>query len=147
MITNWNDLSDKKKANFLVLGGIISLFLLLVLGLAWLNSENNTLNQQLDKQRNLSQSLAILQNSVVFPTLSTTKAKNIIQKTYRTAKRKKIYIDGDNRIVFMGSKMPFSKLLDGLKTLKTKYGIVAIDADIKRSNSGVVDAKMTFIHP
>ncbi|MDC9715539.1 MAG: type II secretion system protein GspM [Gammaproteobacteria bacterium] len=144
---NWNDLSDKKKANFLVLGGVISLFLLFVLVLAWLNSENNTLTRQLDKQRILSQSLVTLQNSAVFPTLSTTKAKNIIRKTYRTAKRKKIRIDGDKRIAFSGSKMLFSKLLNGLKTLKTKYGIVAIDADIKRNSGGVVDAKITFTHP
>jgi hypothetical protein len=49
-----------------------------VLSIALLNSKNNALSQQLIEERALSNSLKILQSSVIFPTLSTanTQVKN-----------------------------------------------------------------------
>jgi type II secretory pathway component PulM len=38
-------------------------------------------------------------------------------------------------------------VLNGLNRLKNKYNIVVVDADIKGVGDGVVDVKMTFIHP
>ncbi|CAC9560667.1 hypothetical protein [uncultured Gammaproteobacteria bacterium] len=143
---NWHNLSNKKKANFLVLGAAL-VFLLFVLSIALLNSKNNALSQQLIEERALSNSLKILQSSVIFPTLSTAKAKNIIRKTYRAIQSKKIRTDKGKQIVFTGSKIPFFKLLKGLSALKSKYGIVVINADIKYKDNGVVDATMTFSHP
>ncbi|CAB9543855.1 hypothetical protein BROOK1789C_1250 [Bathymodiolus brooksi thiotrophic gill symbiont] len=143
---NWHNLSNKKKANFLVLGAAL-VFLLFVLSITLLNSKNNTLSQQLIEERTLSNSLKILQSSVIFPTLSTAKAKNIIRKTYRAIQSKKIRTDKGKQIVFTGSKIPFFKLLEGLSALKSKYGIVVINADIKYKDNGVVDATMTFSHP
>jgi flagellar biosynthesis/type III secretory pathway M-ring protein FliF/YscJ len=59
---NWHNLSNKKKANFLVLGAAL-VFLLFVLSIALLNSKNNALSQQLIEERALSNSLKILQSS------------------------------------------------------------------------------------
>jgi hypothetical protein len=41
----------------------------------------------------------------------------------------------------------FCYVLNGLNRLKNKYNIVVVDADIKGVGDGVVDVKMTFIHP
>ncbi len=146
-MTNWHDLSDKKKASFLALGGAILLFLLFVLGMVWLSSQNSTLNQQLEQQRDSSQSLTLLQNSVTFPALTASKARNIIRQTYKATKHKKISIDSNNHLILTATKMRFSRLLNGLKTLKSRHGIMAINADLKRNGDGIVDAKMTFTHP
>lgn len=144
---NWDNLSNKKKANFLVLGVTISLFLLFLLSMVFLNNKNSILSQQLIKEYALSNSLTILQKSENFPVLSTVQAKNIIRQVYRKTRGKKIHIDKNKRIVFTGLKMPFFALLNGLSILKNKHGIIVIIADIKYNKSGVVDATMTFAYP
>ncbi len=88
-----------------------------------------------------------LKNKALYPKLSSTESKSIIQKTYRKVKEKSIRIQSDNRVVLSSATMLFPDLLNGLNTLKSKHNIIVIQADIKRGENAMVEANITFKHP
>jgi type II secretory pathway component PulM len=52
-----------------------------------------------------------------------------------------------NSSIISINKIKFSQLLELLTQLKSKHGMVATEADIKRIDSGVVNAHFTLQHP
>lgn len=143
---NFSYFSDKQKA-LILLFGLVILLLIFVLSMVSLSDKGSVLKAQLEQEKVIYSSLLKLQSKVFYLKLSSAKSKSIIQATYRKAKNKNIYIQSNNRIILSSSSIRFFNLLNGLNTLKNKHNIVAVDADIKSVGDGVVDVKMTFVHP
>ena len=143
---NLSDISDKQKALILV-SGLVALLLIFILSMVSLSNKNNTLTAKLEREKVVSLSLLKLQDKVFYLKLSSAKSKSIIRNTYHKAENKNIHIQSNNRIVFSSPSMLFSDVLNGLNMLKNKYNIVAVEADIKSIGGGVVNVRMTFVHP
>mgnify|MGYP002629513765 CR=1 FL=1 len=149
---NWQQLNQKDKNKLIITGALLLAIILYISTITSMRQHNNNLQEQINSEQSLSkylnkvaQQLARLPNH---PDLTKQGAQKIIESL---AKENKIKLNAlimqTNSSIISINNIAFNKLLDFLKQLKTKYGIVTTQSDLKRITPGRVNANFTLQFP
>ncbi|NYT28114.1 type II secretion system protein GspM [Candidatus Thiodubiliella endoseptemdiera] len=146
---NWHTLNSREKNSAIIVAIIFIIALLYALVFSPIWQHNEQLQLELEAEKNLATYLQQTQQKLVslpnYPTLSQQQAEQYINQTF---KAQRVQLNGvimqPKKSIVSINKITFKKLLNSLKTLKNKYGILTVKANIKRIKSGIVDAQLTL---
>jgi type II secretory pathway component PulM len=149
---NWQQLSQNEKNKVTVTIVVVLVIVLYTFAFLPMQQHRDNLQSQLQSElelehylNNTKQQLGLLPSH---PALTKQQAQQIIESLSSTNKIKlNALIMQTNSSIISINKIKFSQLLDLLTQLKSKHGMVATEADIKRIDSGVVNAHFTLQHP
>jgi len=149
---NWQQLTQNDKNKAIAALAVLLAFVLVTWVFLPIQQRGTDLQAQLQSQQELAQylsntkqQLALLPNH---PTLTKQQAQQVIESLFKTNKIQlnALIMQTDSSIISI-NKIKFSQLLELLIQLKSKHGIVATEATIKRIDSGVVNAHLTLQNP
>ena len=132
--------------------GLLIIAVLYSLVFSPLLNQNEQLQAELKAEKELSiylnkskQQLSALAN---YPALSKEQIPQQIKSVFEEQKIKlyNLKVRGKSTLVSI-NKIAFKQLLTILQQLKTQHGIVVTEAQIKRIDSGIVNAQLTFQMP
>ena len=141
----------ENNASLLVVGVLI-IGVLYSLVFSPLLNQNEQLQAELKAEKELSiylnmseQKLSIITN---YPTLSKEQISKQIKAAFQAQKIKLDNLEAREKSTLVNiNRIAFKQLLAILQQLKTLYGIVVTEAQIKRVDTGIVSAQLTFQMP
>ena len=141
----------ENNASLLVIGVLI-IGVLYSLVFSPLLNQNEQLQAELKAEKELSiylnmseQKLSIITN---YPTLSKEQISKQIKAAFQAQKIKLDNLEAREKSTLVNiNNIAFKQLLAILQQLKTLYGIVVTEAQIKRVDTGIVSAQLTFQMP
>jgi len=141
----------ENNSTLLVIGLLIIAFLYSLVFSPLLN-QNEQLQAKLKAEKELSiylntskQKLSALAN---YPALSKEQIPQQIKAVFQAQKIKLDNLEARGKSTLVSiNKIAFKQLLTILQQLKTLYGIVVIEAQIKLVDTGIVSAQLTFQMP
>ena len=149
---NWQQLSQNDKNKVIVTIVVVLVIALYTFAFLPMQQHSDNLQSQLQSEQELEHYLNNTKQQLTslpsHPALTKQQAQQIIESLSSTNKIKlNALIMQTNSSIISINKIKFSQLLDLLTQLKSKHGMVATEADIKRIDSGVVNAHFTLQHP
>lgn len=141
----------KNNTTLLVIGLLI-IAVLYNLVFSPLLNQNEQLQAELKAEKELSiylnKSKQQLSALAIYPALSKEQISQQIKSVFEEQKIKlnNLKVLGKSTLVSI-NKIAFKQLLTILQQLKTQHGIVVTEAQIKRIDSGIVNAQLTFQMP
>ena len=136
----------------LLIVGVLIIGVLYSLVFSPLLNQNEQLQAELKAEKELSiylnmseQKLSIITN---YPTLSKEQISKQIKAAFQAQKIKLDNLEAREKCTLVNiNRIAFKQLLAILQQLKTLYGIVVTEAQIKRVDTGIVSAQLTFQMP
>jgi len=149
---NWQQLNQNEKNKTMITFAILLAVGIYFFVFSPMYQRSNTLQLQLESEQGLAnylnstkQQLALLPTH---PTLTKQQAQKIIESLSKANKIKlNALIMQTNSSSISINKIEFNKLLNFLQQFKSKHGMVATEADIKRIDIGIVSAYFTLQYP
>tara|TARA_B100000586_G_scaffold243771_1_gene198366 strand:+ start:541 stop:993 length:453 start_codon:yes stop_codon:yes gene_type:complete len=141
----------ENNASLLVIGVLI-IGVLYSLVFSPLLNQNEQLQGELKAEKELSiylnmseQKLSIITN---YPALSKEQISKQIKAAFQAQKIKLDNLEAREKSTLVNiNRIAFKQLLATIQQLKTLYGIVVTEAQIKRVDTGIVSAQLTFQMP
>ena len=149
---NWQQLTQNDKNKAIAALAVLLAFVLVTWVFLPIQQRGTDLQAQLQSQQELAQHLSNTKQQLALlpnhPTLTKQQAQQVIESLFKTNKIQlnALIMQTDSSIISI-NKIKFSQLLELLIQLKSKHGIVATEATIKRIDSGVVNAHLTLQNP
>ena len=149
---NWQQLTQNDKNKAIAALAVLLAFVLVTWVFLPIQQRSADLQVQLQSQQGLAQYLSNTEQQLALlpnhPALTKQQAQQIIESLFKTNKIQlnALIMQTDSSIISI-NKIKFSQLLELLTRLKSKHGIVATEANIKRIDSGVVNAHLTLQYP
>ena len=149
---NWQQLTQNDKNKAIAVLAVLLAFVLYTWVFLPTQQRNADLQTQLQSQQELTQYLSNTKQQLALlpkhPVLTKQQAQQVIESLFKANKIKlnALIMQTDGGIISI-NKIEFNKLLNLLEQLKLKHGMVVTKADIKRIDSGVVNAHFTLQFP